>query len=1508
MITWVLSSCRKLLSLTLIFSLLWPDMARCMNEEEEETFTSLSVTVPNKNVSDLKEKKSSSENLKSEVKDEQVKETSTQTENTQKEKEPFQSFSPKQENVTEEKPLLTETKTKEENPKNTTTIETNPSHDPKKEEEKENEDSKFSNNSSKENNPEIPNQIIEEEFSLGKNNKNNKRNDESLDYSLFQEKKPNSLCSCFKGIFNCCTKKKFEMKGISEKTRLLINDEDNIEEDSKKGNVQDSQDKNETPSQKYAQLLNFDLEEWGKEEQIAWQELLKVEGTWRNPLIWANLENLIHKALFALTTNKSAIIKKKGEKTKKCCDPLWLYGGPVPLMDSSAIKRNVTLKTLGNAFQDGVADTIETILTGLLGYQVYELFHSGTWKLLTFKTLVEFYEGADNTSYIAVINTLSEHPALFALFAIPIGFAALKTLWNVSHISKPTEENIKKTVENLHDPKSLKWDSKFFSLISLIPSVSSLLMFHPTKSAIPGLALPILWKGDLDSEDRQKAFNAIVQLANKREGITQMTAIESLKYLAHGMHPKNLMNIPHSVEELAKIKAGALHALQEVYKKLHPLSVTKARTAMHLWEIGQSPSLAVSIVAPVIKAVLAAFYGYSLYQLGRFLYDYFKCSNKYKTRFTWINSINPGYVNDFSKDCFDAQVKVFNLIPGQPAYTLVGRDPASTVAGNLSAYYFPNNSYDLDLSNRGLSLSVIADIVEGFKLANSTVSLNSLNIANYTSSQYMDKNSEDLSRILEALPSTIKNLDMSSVDTSVDTYSPNSFLGLGRLTSLQNLDLTNNAPCSYDNGVMGQVLQNLLHLRDLRLRYLLNTNLTQVAEALKPSLQLLDLTCINLDQGIDHEGQIAFGEALAKNLTLHYLYLAQAGIGTYSEGNKAFSQGLKAQTQLEVLDLSKNQFGYPNVSVSTLLESLPSSMTNLDISGNSINETSAINATALAVQRMLGLVSFKAKSNALGYFPDFLKALHGKQNLTFLDLSQNSFNDSTRVKNLLLTTPYLKILDFSHNQLTNGSMLVSVLSNLRNLKSLNLGNNSFTTEDRIKIWNATSSLLSQSPFYLDEDPDFTTYYLHNFLSNTTALNFANLIQNNTTAFDPIMNQTVTLFPNLESLDLSNNVIVGSNNRTEGIKALIHYLHKLTRLKTLRISNGIDNSGDTPEVENCFENLSYTIGQLPNLHFLDLSNTYGLFSPDFLGQGLNKSYSLRLVNLGSCFGEFQRKLELIKGLQVHPHLTHLDLSNNFIGAFIEDNFSYSTHALADALQSWPRLQSLNLAFNWIGDGDGTGDPKGSAYFLEKLADLAVNVTKQGGTFNLSLNLVNGIHNIIWTNESYVFQNLTEQSILKACAKQLCSGGNITTQSKTKAPELQKEQHIAPVTSSATQLAPFYQPLVNTLKPWFSLESWSVWGDRVLDSVANGILSYSKQVAENAPGYFPGTLDKSKSPAEGRNKTFRNYPIPHFRAIDQGEPLDVQRFNHMQALPQSQGFNHTSSPLMISGGFQPLMITK
>jgi Ran GTPase-activating protein (RanGAP) involved in mRNA processing and transport len=1213
---------------------------------------------------------------------------------------------------------------------------------------------------------------------------------------------------------------------------------------------------------------------------------------------YRNIKNSLFKLISPFFTNKHAL----DEKEKKKCTPLSMWGGSFPLKEQ--IKRNRTLKIGGSAIEDFLVEFTKTSLLGFIGYELYELIKSSK-SILSRSFIENFYTALKKFDYYRMmIQTVYYHPVLFTFIAVPLGFAVIKAIGNLSQISKSTKDTIEKRIQNIN-LKSEKWDSRFFSVLSVVPTLKLSLIFHPSKRNIRALTSSIQWEGHLSPETRLKALNTLIDLATNRKGVTQMTAIEGLVDLVHGLHLKDLKRSPHK-EALLKIKVDAYNALKQIYEKLPRLSFNKIKTAILLWEIGYSPSKKTSVLMPILKAIELGIYGGFLYGIGFFLYKYITCSVKYLNQFLWMNDFQP-YVSPYDRPCYGIQEKGFNTLPHQTAETLIG---------NLKQYGFPNNLYDSDLSGKHIKGEVLANITQEFVRQKKTVSLNSLNIGNNAVT-----NSSHVQQIFAALPEEITSLDATNMGgISYAPYSPASFSNLGRLKNLRTLILSYNRFTPTDNSVLAEVVKDLNYLQELRIASV-STNLSALSQNLPHSLEILDLRGCDLSNAGD---QIALGKALKQNLTLRKLYLGSTGIGASFEGNKELADGFSAQTQLTDFDISGNSLeSSSNGNSSTLLSSFPPSIINLDVSNNAIGILS--DSLAQSVQKMEGLTSFKAANNDLGDSPNLLNALHDKKNLTFLDFYQNNLQNPFQISNLLQTLPSLEELDFSNNLLTNGTVLAVSFRSLPNLKKLKLVGNSFITSDRIAIWNATS-FLSKSPFYLDEDLTYTSYYLNSLNPQTTSLDFSGLIQNNATALESIMQQVANRFVDLEELDLSEDAIGNSDSETntpKGIQALTTYLAQLKNLKSLKIKDCYGSI--TPEVETYFKNFSYTIGQLANISILDLSGTNLFYAKD-LGNGLKESHNLTSVKLDRCWigpsvSQWQGGVELFEGLTSHSNLTHLSASLNPIGInSLGKADPNSTLVLANALSSWSQLRNLVLPYTHI----GYNDTNSLDVFLQKLGELALTINKPGKS--LEVNLLNGIYNSTWSKEVDAFRKLMNQSVIDNCARQLCTGKPFTQSAKEKhrdsvnknkilqeelsikpaanPPNLQDVRNTEPVTSGASRLAPFYEGTINYVRSWFSLKSWSTWGNGALDSVANGILSYSKHVVESAPVYFSGRLDSSKSLTEGSNKAFYNYPLPHFRAISQGEHHDVHRY--IQALPQSQGFNCTSSLPMISGGFQPSML--
>jgi len=272
----------------------------------------------------------------------------------------------------------------------------------------------------------------------------------------------------------------------------------------------------------------------------------------------------------------------------------------------------------------------------------------------------------------------------------------------------------------------------------------------------------------------------------------------------------------------------------------------------------------------------------------------------------------------------------------------------------------------------------------------------------------------------------------------------------------------------------------------------------------------------------------------------------------------------------------------------------------------------------------------------------------------------------------------------------------------------------------------------------------------------------------------------------------------------GIQSLITYLPRLTNLQSLRMSNAFNNAPFYDNVIAELKNFSQIIGQLTNLHTLDFSNTQCLYD-DFLGKGLENVHSLTSINLANCWeaGSFvwQGGVQLIQGLQAQPKLLYLDLSYDTIGGSIKIiKDPNSTLAIAKALNSWPQLQSLNLAYNAI----GYDDPDSASIFLEQLADLALTVNKQGRT--LTVDLLDGIdsESFEWTQGAKVLQALTQQTIENACASQICTGDPISKPTSSERQARGFQRGLATSDAVSSHQVPWYSPAkwVTAFQSWWN----------------------------------------------------------------------------------------------------------
>jgi hypothetical protein len=338
----------------------------------------------------------------------------------------------------------------------------------------------------------------------------------------------------------------------------------------------------------------------------------------------------------------------------------------------------------------------------------------------------------------------------------------------------------------------------------------------------------------------------------------------------------------------------------------------------HLWNLGQARNIPVGVLMTGYKVGKLSAQILLFKMIIETIIEYFTCPKK--PGFSWTG-YQP-WSSDYSQICFDKLVSLFNILPGQPANTLIDVIPQ---------YYFPDGTYNLDLSYKGLDPLVIIEILEGFKKTGPT--LVGLNLAGNILT-----NSLDGVKLWNAIPTTLVSLNLSKISVSINfdmtiTTSKNIFVPniqamgfkIGQLRSLMKLDLSNN----YLGAYIGKYA--VLNLNGM---IAIGQGLGQLH-----ALTSLDLSGnqLGLYDAINPDGTIAIGQGIGQLHSLTSLKLSgrknalvgDSWIGYYDSlnatGTIAIGQGLGQLHSLTSLDLSGNYVGKDNQDgvVSTSQPKLP---------------------------------------------------------------------------------------------------------------------------------------------------------------------------------------------------------------------------------------------------------------------------------------------------------------------------------------------------------------------------------------------------------------------------------------------------------------------------------------------------------------------------------------------------------------------------------------------------------
>ena len=367
------------------------------------------------------------------------------------------------------------------------------------------------------------------------------------------------------------------------------------------------------------------------------------------------------------------------------------------------------------------------------------------------------------------------------------------------------------------------------------------------------------------------------------------------------------------------------------------------------------------------------------------------------------------WADDLSQECFEASLRVFNTIPGQPTGTLVG---------SLNQYYFPDCDLGiLDLSGRGLSGPAVANITKA--LLDHNVTFSSLDLSGNSLNS-----AEDFQAILPYL-SGVTELNLSS--NSIGQKAVDQVIAVAdmvcQLTRLVSLDLSINS-MGFLNPSSGTVY------------------LAQKLQALT-NLQVLNISDNNIESK-DSNGTVALGKAFLYLTRLVSLDLSENLIGYRDpNGAMAIGYGISALSQLEFFNISNNLIDYTNPNGSAVLAQGISQLTGLkalDFSVNDLGNTGPVTVLMSSLSGLTNLQYLSFSDTNVGMNNGEASALG--QSLLFLTNLRNLRLDETSI---------------NHNGVQS---ILPALSKLKELIEFTFLPNAVSNEDVLQINQALKDTLA----------------------------------------------------------------------------------------------------------------------------------------------------------------------------------------------------------------------------------------------------------------------------------------------------------------------------------------------------------------------------------------------------------------------------------------------------------------
>ncbi len=413
----------------------------------------------------------------------------------------------------------------------------------------------------------------------------------------------------------------------------------------------------------------------------------------------------------SISSRSSQFVQRMKVLSPEAWGRLWISGMSFPFEEDAVLKRIHGL----NAFVEGTEEVLmEGLHLFLLALLVSQLVYSAQEGEPFSKVLDIFFVSGDDNSlrdFYSLSSPVPHAGALWTILLVPV-------IWGIYE----GIQGYRTGVDREHNTHALH-------ILEHAPSnvfknyFRWSLPFYDQEHALHILSRALLWDQQVSMAEKSDYLEAIKMYCQKHPGRGLMNGAHVFYQVVAGISVKDMGHLSQEERDgFLDLKAQALIYLQEVgseptAKLLSRQILSEGVPALYarylLWTLGHYPPVLETIGWGIFRAAKTALSIILFKTLIEGIMNILNCPQQPGT--TWTGETT--WAADFTYECWQAYMKAFNQVPGQPAETPL-----------LFPQFHLPSTVTFDLSGKGINGTVMARVLlRGFRLVSQGISIGVFN-------------------------------------------------------------------------------------------------------------------------------------------------------------------------------------------------------------------------------------------------------------------------------------------------------------------------------------------------------------------------------------------------------------------------------------------------------------------------------------------------------------------------------------------------------------------------------------------------------------------------------------------------------------------------------------------------------------------------------------------------------------------------------------------------------------